>query len=230
MIKEGCMKLIYIADDEKDILLLLESFLEKEGYEVCAFETGNDLWEAFQHRPADLVISDLMMPGINGLLIVNQIRNISKIPIIVLTAKDSDSDYIAGFSMGCDDYFTKPFSPLKLILRVRAIFAREGEEKEKKELCMGNLKLNPEQKTGKIEEREIYLTNTEFGVLAYLMEQRNRAVSREELLDKIWGIDAIIETRATDDAVKRLRKKLREQGCNVVIETVWGYGFKIKED
>ncbi len=230
MIKEGCMKLIYIADDEKDILLLLESFLKKEGYEVCAFETGDDLWEAFQHRPADLVISDLMMPGINGLLIVNQIRNISKIPIIVLTAKDSDSDYIAGFSMGCDDYFTKPFSPLKLILRVRAIFAREGEEKEKKELCMGNLKLNPEQKTGKIEEREIYLTNTEFGVLAYLMEQRNRAVSREELLDKIWGIDAIIETRATDDAVKRLRKKLREQGCNVVIETVWGYGFKIKED
>ena len=95
---------------------------------------------------------------------------------------------------------------------------------------MGNLKLNLEQKTGKIDEREIYLTNTEFGVLAYLMEQKKRAVSREELLDKIWGIDAIIETRATDDAVKRLRKKLREQGCKVIIETVWGYGFKIKEE
>lgn len=169
------MKVIYIADDEKDILLLLESFLKKEGYRVVSFETGDELWEVFQKAPADLVISDLMMPGTNGLLIVNQIRSISKIPIIVLTARDSDSDFIAGFSMGCDDYFTKPFSVIKLILRVRAIF------------------------------------------------------SREELLDKIWGVNVMIETRATDDVMKRLRKKLKERNCSVCIETVWGYGFKIKE-
>lgn len=223
------MKVIYIADDEKDILLLLESFLKKEGYQVVSFETGDELWEVFQKAPADLVISDLMMPGTNGLLIVNQIRSISKIPIIILTARDSDSDFIAGFSMGCDDYFTKPFSVIKLILRVRAIFSREERRQEKEELCLGNLKMNPLQKSAMVGEQEIYLTGTEYEVLCFLLKNKIRAVSREELLDKIWGVDVMIETRATDDVMKRLRKKLKERNCSVCIETVWGYGFKIKE-
>lgn len=228
-------KVIYIADDEANIKNLLKSFLERENYEVQAFDNGDDLFKAFTKKVCDLVILDIMMPGSDGLTICSMIRQISNVPIIMLTARDSDADYIAGITLGSDDYFTKPVSPMKLVMRVKAIFRRIDMDKKpllNEILTFGDIEVNLATKTvistsiNKNGE-EIQLTPNEFNLLVYLMENQNRAVSRDELLDKIWGFTGDIETRVADDTVKRLRKKLSD--ANLLIDTVWGFGFRIKE-
>lgn len=124
-------KLIYIADDEENIRFAIKAFLEKSDYEVIDFGTGDDLFAAFKEKPSDMVILDVMMPGTNGFVICKSIRAISTVPIIMLTARDSDLDYATGLSLGSDDYFTKPFSPMALTMRVKSIFRRIEFEKEK---------------------------------------------------------------------------------------------------
>ncbi len=117
-------KMIYIADDEKNIREAIKTFLEKEGFAVTAFENGDALFDLFKEKPSDLIILDVMMPGTNGFIICKEIRKLSSVPIIMLTARDSDLDYMTGLDLGSDDYFTKPFSPMSLVMRVRAIFRR----------------------------------------------------------------------------------------------------------
>ncbi|MFC4805005.1 response regulator transcription factor [Filifactor villosus] len=222
--------LIYIADDEKNIRELLQQFLEEEGYLVKVFETGDLLLAEYEKTPPDMVILDVMMPGTDGFSVCSSIRKKSDIPIILLTARGTDADYVTGFALGCDDYFTKPFSPLKLTMRVNAVFKRLALNKPQAkvhELLFGDLKFVPEQKSAYCKEEELKLTNTEYEFLRFMLEQQDRAVSREELLNTVWGYDSEVETRATDDAVKRLRKKLKEARSNVIIETVWGFGFKL---
>lgn len=243
------LKLIYAADDELNIRNLIKSFLEQDGYMVEIFETGDLLYEAFTERPSDLVILDVMMPGSDGFVICSKIRQLSNVPIIMLTARDGESDYITGITLGSDDYFTKPFRPLLLSMRVKAIFRRIEMEKEPQntkdiQLSFGNLILYPKNKMAYIKNRtatgkttedliesssgmDLTFTMTEFNLLCFLMENKGRAVGREELLNKIWGYDNIVETRVTDDTVKRLRKKMTEAGCTARIETVWGYGFRL---
>jgi DNA-binding response OmpR family regulator len=225
-------KLIYIADDEPHIRDLIRSFLEKDGYAVEAFENGDDLFKAFNIKKCDLVILDIMMPGTDGLTICTKIRQASDVPIIILTARDSDADYVAGITLGSDDYFTKPVSPMQLVMRVRAIFRRIEMDKKvpaAQFLNFSDIEINLAskiviyKKTGE----EIQLTPNEFNLLVYLMENQNRAVSRDELLDKIWGFSADIETRVADDTVKRLRKKLSQ--TDLIVDTVWGFGFRLKE-
>jgi len=225
-------KLIYIAEDEKNIRHLIRSFLEKDGYTVKAFETGDGLYEAFQEQPCDLVILDIMMPGNSGLIICTKLRAISKVPIIMLTARDTEEDYISGISLGSDDYFTKPFSAVKLTMRVKAMLRRvemdtETPAKQDELISYADIKIYPDKLMAYCNGAELVLTNTEFGLLTYLLENQNKAVSREELLNKIWGYDCAVETRATDATVKRLRKKLSEAGSVVSIETVWGHGFRV---
>ena len=226
-------KLIYIADDEPHIKDLIRSFLEKESYDVQAFDNGDDLFKAFSKKKSDLVILDIMMPGSDGLVICNKIRQTSDVPIIFLTAKDSDLDYMTGITLGSDDYFTKPVSPMRLVMRVKAIFRRIEMDKkapEKQFLNFSDIEINLAAKTVANKSRsgeEIALTPNEFNLLVYLMENQSRAISRDELLDKIWGFEADIETRVADDTVKRLRKKL--SGTNLVVDTVWGFGFRLKE-
>lgn len=123
-------KTIYIADDENNIRKAIRTFLEKDGYTINDFETGDQLFEAFEEQAADLVILDVMMPGSNGFTICKKIREISHVPIIMLSARDSDLDYMTGLDLGSDDYFTKPFSPMSLVMRVRAIFRRIEYERE----------------------------------------------------------------------------------------------------
>ena len=227
-------KVIYIADDEENHRNLAKSFLEREGYEVQAFDNGDDLLKAFTMKVCDLVILDIMMPGNDGLTICSMIRQISRVPIIMLTARDSDADYIAGITLGSDDYFTKPYSPMKLVMRVKAIFRRVDMDKKpllNQILTFGGIEVNLAAKTvistdGNISD-EIQLTPNEFNLLVYLMENHSRAVSRDELLEKIWGFTSDIETRVADDTVKRLRKKLTD--AKLLIDTVWGFGFRIKE-
>ena len=224
-------KLIYAADDEPNIRNLVKSFLEREGYIVHVFETGDTLLEAFATKPSDLVILDIMMPGSDGFTVCAKLRQHSNVPIIMLTARDSDADYIAGITIGSDDYFTKPFSPMALTMRVKAIFRRIEMEKlpatEDKILSFASIIISTEAKTVISQDRKLELTPNEFALLAYLMEHQERAVSREELLDKLWGYDIAVETRVADDTVKRLRKKLVD--TKLQIDTVWGYGFRLRE-
>lgn len=223
------MKRIYVADDEADIRQLIQSFLSAEGYEVACFASGDALLEAFEAQPADLLVLDIMMPGMDGLSLCAAIRKRSDVPIILLTARDTDADMITGFTMGCDDYFTKPFSMVKLTLRVKAIFSRMAEEQGSEALSFGDLVLYASKRTAYRNEQELKLTNTEFSLLKHLMENQGKVVSREELLNLVWGYDNFVETRATDDIVKRLRKKLSAASSAVVIETVWGIGFRLRE-
>ena len=223
-------KLIYIAEDEKNIRHLIQSFLTKEGYLVQAFDNGDRLYAAFTDKPCDLVILDIMMPGSSGLIICTKLRAISKVPIIMLTARDTDEDYISGISLGSDDYFTKPFSPIKLTMRVKAMLRRvemDTESTSHEPITYADIQIHPGKLMAYCSSSELPLTNTEFNLLAYLLENQDKAVSREELLNKIWGYDSIVETRATDATVKRLRKKLADAGSSVSIETVWGHGFRI---
>lgn len=223
-------KLIYAADDELDIRQLIQSFLEEEGYEVETFETGDALLEKFKQKPSDLVILDVMMPGTDGLSICNTIRKFSSVPILILTARDTTADYVTGITLGCDDYFTKPFSPVMLTMRVKAMFRRVELDKAipyDEKLEYGDIEIMPKQKVAKCKGADLKLTITELNVLQYLMEKNGNAVSRDELLEKIWGYTSEVETRVTDDNIKRIRKKMNQQGSNVEIVTVWGYGFKL---
>ncbi|KSV58960.1 response regulator transcription factor [Acetivibrio ethanolgignens] len=223
------MKTIYIADDEADICDLIKSFLEKEGFCVTTFETGDSLLEAFEKEPADLLIIDVMMPGTDGLTICSAIREKSSVPIIMLTARGTDADFITGFTMGCDDYFTKPFSPIKLTLRVKAMLKRMNDNQNREGMSFGDITLYPMKKAAYSKGEELKLTNTEYGLLQYMVNNKERAVSRDELLQAVWGYDSFVETRATDDTIKRLRKKLLLAKSTVLIETVWGFGFKLRK-
>jgi DNA-binding response OmpR family regulator len=224
-------KLIYIADDDASIRNLVKAFLEREGYRVGAFENGERLYEAFVKKECDLVILDVMMPGSNGLVICIKLREVSNVPIIMLTAKDTEEDYISGLSLGSDDYFTKPFSPVKLMMRVKSMLRRfdtyAQSEKNNGEVNHGDLTVFPENWTAFCNGNALNLTKTEFNLLVYLLENKEKVISRHELLNTIWGYDSVIESRATDDTVKRLRKKLDNACSRVSIDTVWGVGFKI---
>ena len=224
-------KIIYIADDDDNIRSAIKAFLENEGYNVVAFENGDMLLDFFKSSICDLIILDIMMPGKDGFETCKEIRKISTVPVIMLTARDSDLDYATGLSLGSDDYFTKPFSAMSLVMRVKAIFRRIEFEKqnittEGKNICFGNISINPKTKEVQISNEIIMLTPNEYDLLIYLFENSDRAVSRDELLENLWGYQTEIETRATDDTVRRLRKKI--QKGNVIIEAVWGFGFKLK--
>lgn len=225
-------KIIYFADDEKNIRDLVVPFLEHDGFTVRAFETGDLLLEAYKNQKPDLVILDIMMPGTNGLDVMKSIRQYDNVPIIMLTARDSDVDFITAFNLGTDDYFTKPFSPIKLSLHVKALFKRLDEKaiKNDTQYQFLDLTLDTEKRIALLSNEEMPLTKTEFDFLLVLIEKLETAFSRETPLNRIWGFDDI-ESRAVDDTIKRLRKKFKQYHSQVSIKTVWGYGFKlIKED
>jgi two-component system, OmpR family, response regulator len=226
-------KLIYIVDDEVNICNIIKSFLIKEGYEVVAFGNGSSTIEAFEIKQPDMLIIDVMMPEMDGYSLCSLIRQKSSVPIIIVSAKDTEADKIVGLTLGSDDYLTKPFSPLELIARVKSIFRRIDLDKsnlENNEIALlGDILINSNTKQAEYEGKSIGLTGTEFSLLSYLAENRNKAVSRGELLDKIWGFENEVETRATDDMIKRIRRKLKESGSFLRIDTVWGFGFKIQD-
>ncbi len=226
-------KLIYIADDEVNICNIIKSFLLKEGYAVETFNNGRSMLDAFNIKPADMLVIDIMMPEIDGFSLCSSIRQQSSVPIIIVSAKDTETDKIAGLSLGSDDYLTKPFSPMELIARIKSIFRRieldKAKREDARELRLGDITVKPDIKQAEFGGKSIGLTGMEFNLLYYLVENKNKAVSRGELLDKIWGFENEVETRATDDMIKRIRKKLIDNGSTLKIETVWGFGFKIED-
>lgn len=229
-------KLIYIADDEKNIRSLMKVFLENEGYEVETFSDGYSIKLAIESRMPDMIILDIMMPGEDGLSICASIRKNNRVPIIIVSAKDSPMDRVEGITLGSDDYITKPFLPLELIVRVKALFRRAelttvNEASERKFLFeCGNLKLNIPERSVYINKEPFSVTPSEFDFLLYLLERKEMAVSKNELLKEIWHCEEISgDFRMPDDLVKRLRKKMKQQRATAVVETIWGYGYRITE-
>lgn len=219
---------IFIADDEKNIRDLLGKFLEDAGHEVRLFENGDSLLTELDNSVPDIVVLDVMMQGIDGFTACGRIRKAyPDITILLLTARDTDADFMTGFMAGCDDYLTKPFSPLKLTLKVNAILSKLGKnEKNTDEMAFGDLSVDVSSFSCRVLDSELKLTKTEFQVLSLLLSTPEKAVSRDKLLSDIWGYSEV-ETRVTDDTMKRLRKKLKDAGSRVHIETIWGFGFKL---
>ncbi|MEI7028367.1 response regulator transcription factor [Paenibacillus sp. y28] len=227
--------LIYVADDEDDIRQLVKMFLESAGYRVKAFPTGDALFFAFSQQPADLVILDIMMPGTDGLTLCNRIRAISAVPIILLTAKDSDADYIAGITLGSDDYLTKPFRPTILTVRVKALLRRTelmkgASPSSDDDLVCGDLSLSAKKRCISHQEKEVELTTTEYACLAFLMKHYEETVSRETMLKEVWGYHDAVETRVTDETIRRIRKKLAAVGSRTIIANKWAVGYMLREE
>lgn len=227
---------IYIADDEKNIGDLIKSFLESDGYEVSAFETGDELKAVFDEKPADLVILDIMMPGTDGLTLCRKLREKSSVPIIILTAKDSEYDYVQGITIGSDDYLTKPFRPTALLMRVRSLLRRmdmneKGDRSSKmsdEDISIGDLTFSGRRNEILCGGRPVKLTRTELKMLSYMMKNPEKAYSRDELLNAIWGYDTKVETRVTDETLRRIRKQLSACESNVSVRTMWGFGYRIE--
>lgn len=230
MVTQG-IKRIFIADDEKNIRELIRSFLKNAGYEVEAFETGDALFDAFLQDPPDLIVLDIMMPGTDGLMLCTKIRAHSVVPIIIVSARDSELDRITGITIGSDDYLVKPFSPIELVARINAQFRRleynqSVNRSDLSDLKFGHMTINQKTRTVKENDKLLDISPTEYEFLRYLFLNQDRAVSREELLKHVWRFETQVDTRATDDVVKRLRKKLAT--TQVKIEAVWGFGFKLE--
>ena len=223
---------ILIVEDDKHISKLVKFNLEKANYECAVATTGEKALEALDDRPVELIILDIMLPGMDGFGICRAIKEKEKlknIPIIMLTAKGEEVDRIVGLELGADDYIVKPFSPRELVLRVKAILKRGKVEEAKKDvLAAGDIIVDIPKHKVTVKEKPIDLTQMEFKLLVTLMERRSRVQTRERLLSDVWDMGTGVDTRTIDTHVKRLREKLGKSGS--LIETVRGLGYKFKEE
>jgi len=225
---------ILIVDDEKDIVKMLDYNFRKEGYRTISASDGEDALDAALRESPNIIILDLMLPGIDGLEVCKTLRKESKtayIPIIMLTAKTQETDKIIGLELGADDYVTKPFSPRELVARVKAILRRiQGKEKTPEILKIGDLTIDFSKIEAQLKGKPVELTAKEFELLKTLVKARPRVLSRDYLLDTIWGFDHAVEiqTRTVDVHIRTLRKKLKNQSRHIV--TVKNYGYRFQED
>ncbi len=219
---------ILIADDEASIRELARMYLEKEGYQVQTVTDGLQAIEQVRQTPPALLVLDLMMPEMDGWEVCRRIRADSELPILMLTARDDDIDKIVGLEMGADDYLTKPFNPRELVARVRAILRRAGSggsAAAKKKRVLGDVTIDPAGREVSVQEDRITLRAKEFDLLLALVDHVNQVLSREQLLDLVWGYEFYGQTRTVDVHIAHLRDKLSES--NLIIETVWGMGYKL---
>ena len=227
------MKKILVCEDEDAIRDFVVINLTRAGYEVTEATNGEEALQKYDefNGDFDVAILDIMMPGSDGLSICKKLRTISSVPIIILTAKDSESDHMKGFMYGGDDYLIKPFSPSLLVVRVNALFRRvEMNIPVKADISFGDVCFSWEKHNAIVKEHDIGLTMTEFSLLGCLMEHGGTAIPRNEILDKVWGIDSTeIETRVVDETVRRVRQKMKTAGSKVRISAVWGYGYKLED-
>lgn len=226
------MKKIIIADDEERIRKLVGDFLKKEGYSILEAEDGDTAYDLFVKNKdiVDLIILDIMMPGLNGWEVCRKIRETSNVPIIMLSARSEEFDELTGYESGADDYVTKPFSPVILVKRVEALLRRAncpGKPVNEKEFS--DLIFNDEAHEVRLEGKEVELTLKEYNILKALLESSGRVFSREQLLDNIWGYDFSGDIRTVDSHVARLRTKLGDWG-NKHLKTVYGIGYKIEDN
>ena len=223
---------ILVVDDEKRIIDLAQMYLEQDGFRVISTTNGTSAWRTILKDEPNLVVLDLMLPGMDGLEVCRRVREVSDVPIIMLTARSDDIDKIVGLELGADDYLTKPFNPRELVARIRAILRRSdrsgAHEDGPSDISIGNLHINLHGREVRVGERGIDLRMKEFDLLQALAEHIGVVFSRERLLNVVWGYDFAGETRTVDVHIAHLRHKLR--GMDPSIETVWGVGYKLEEN
>lgn len=225
---------ILIADDEEKIRQLVKMYLQKEGFTVAEAADGPAALEMLQQNRFDLLILDIMLPGMDGWEICRRVRAGSDLPIIMLTARDDEIDRVLGLEMGADDYVTKPFSPRELVARVKAVLRRARHPAGAPAtgadtiLQFGPLLIDPAGRTATAHGQPLQLTPREFELLYYLASHPGRAFSREQLLQSVWGYDYYGDSRTVDTHVGRLRDKLEPSGLAALIATVRGVGYKFE--
>ena len=219
---------ILIVDDEVRLRKLLLAYFKKEGYQVLEAGNGVEAINAVKNNSVDIVILDVMMPVMDGWTACGEIRKISNVPIIMLTARGEDEDKLLGFGLGVDNYETKPFSPKVLVAKVKAMLKRtyEMQNDNNRKYEFNGLKVDIEGHNVYLHDQIIDLSPKEFDLLIYFIENKNIVLSREKILDKVWGIDYEGDARTVDTHVKRLREKLGDRAC--LIDTVRGSGYKFK--
>ena len=225
-------KKIVIVEDEKDILQLLKLYLEKEGYRTCTATSGLEGLKQLKNERPDLIILDLMLPEMDGLDVCKRIRGdreTSRIPMIMLTAKAEESDTIIGLELGADDYVTKPFSPKALTARVKAMFRRleRKQDEEPARYSYGPMVMDLMRHEVKVNGRDVSLTAKEFGLLEHLLRNPGRVMTRDVLLNSVWGYDYYGTTRTVDVHVRRLKQKIPL--LNDAVVSVKSLGYKLKE-
>jgi len=222
---------VLVVDDEPDLLELVRINLAQSGYTVETAASGSDALTALRRAPPDVMILDLMLPDLSGTELCARVRadqRLAALPIIMLTAKSEEIDRVVGLELGADDYVTKPFSPRELALRVRAVLRRRAPTgEEARVLEHGALRVDPDSHRASVDGREITLTAKEFQLLVALMGRPGRVMTRERLLDEVWGSDITVTSRTIDTHLKRLREKLGRAGD--LIETVRGVGYRFAE-
>jgi len=228
------MTRILIIEDEVSFSEALSFLLEKEGYETRVAETGKQGITAFNEEQFDLVLLDLMIPEMSGIDVCRTIRTSSNIPIIMLTAKDSEVDKVVGLELGADDYVTKPYSARELVARIKAVLRRGvGEESTSSEgigiLNVGGIRMDIERHQVTVKSQLIPLPLKEFELLEFLMRNSGRVLTRGQLIDRVWGGDYYGDTKTLDVHIKRLRSKIEEDPANpVLIQTIRGLGYKFE--
>ncbi len=222
------MKHILVVDDEKNIRELIEKYLLASNYQVTTYGDAKYLKEEIRRLNPDLIVLDIMMPNSNGLDVCREIRKFSEVPIIFVSAKDEEFDRILGLELGADDYLNKPFSPRELVVRIKNIFKRLDRSTASEQLLVKDCVIDKDNRTIKVNNDTLKATQKEYELMVYLLENVNKSLSREQIIDDVWGYDFEGELRVVDDLIKRLRKKLKQLNSDVTIETVWGYGYKIE--
>lgn len=219
---------ILVVDDEPNIVHLAKMYLTNEGFRVQTASNGQEALDRVQVGPVDLIVLDLMMPGIDGWEVCRRLRKESDVPIIILTARSDDVDKIVGLELGADDYVTKPFNPRELVARVKAVLRRAQPAEKKVDIIrVGNLQIDLQRREVTIGGRRISLRPKEYDLLVAFAQNPGIVLDRERLIAQVWGYDYVGESRTIDVHVTWLRDKI--QGATVQIQTVWGVGYKLVE-
>lgn len=220
---------VIIVEDEKKIARYLKLELEHEGYVVDCFEEGKSALEFFERFDADIILLDLMLPGMDGLEILRRIRDLSSVPVIIISARDEIKVKVEGLDIGADDYMTKPFQIEELLARMRSkLQKKEGRERQKR-LVLGDLNLDLSALRATYQDEVIDLTKREFELLKYLVERRGEANSREDILKDVWGYDYAGETNVVDVYIRYLRQKIEDKYGVKIIRTIRGVGYGVEE-
>lgn len=218
---------ILVVDDESRMRKLVKDFLTKSGYAVIEAGDGSEALDLFfEQKDIALILLDVMMPKLDGWQVCKEIRAYSKVPIIMLTAKSDERDELLGFELGVDEYISKPFSPKILVARVEAILRRTGQGSQDEILQADGIVIDKNAHRVTIDGSDVELSYKEFELLAYFMENKGAALSREKILNNVWNYDYFGDARTIDTHVKKLRSKMGEKGD--LIKTIWGMGYKFE--
>jgi two-component system, OmpR family, alkaline phosphatase synthesis response regulator PhoP len=230
LISENIMAKILVIDDEPSIINLVTAYLKPEGYEVYTALDGTSGLKAARAFKPDLIILDIMLPGMDGIELLSHLRRESNVYVIMLSARTEETDKIVGLSVGADDYVTKPFSPRELVARIKAALRRiqsgAGSDSERSVLSFERTCIDVGARTASVDEHPLELTTIEFDLLKALAESRGRVLSREQLLEKVWGSQYFGDTRVVDVHLGHVRQKL---GCDDLIVTVRGVGYRFED-